>query len=382
MPEYLAPGVLVEEVSFRSKSIEGVGTSVAGLVGPTRTGPLRGRPELLTSFADFVRIYGDAGDLSLGGTKVLNHTAIAAKAFFDGGGTKLFVSRVVSGVNASNTASQGSSASFGTASDASNNVTFTSRFPGGVGNYTLELRWRDSENLLKLETTSVPEEDEVVFLEATGLTSAVRTTGISARVPAGRFPMDIRALVRRSGDNFVIVDNRCEIEAADAATVTGTHLRPDGATDGEEGILVAAGLVNSADTSVTFTRVSVKQPSSGDPCMTQDCSYNELHALQVLDDSMEPEFPEKCVIVIEPSEVCASGAYVIINVDGERWFRQYQKDEQGNERLVAVNSSYPDIPLVGTRFKIEGVIVQRNIKRKIKHYQPYQPNNDFPLATS
>ena len=116
--------------------------------------------------------------------------------------------------------------------------------------------------------------------------------------------------------------------------------------------------------------------------MTQDCSYNELHALQVLDDSMEPEFPEKCIIVIEPSEVCASGAYVIINVDGERWFRQYQKDEQGNERLVAVNSSYPDIPLVGTRFKIEGVIVQRNIKRKIKHYQPYQPNNDFPLTTS
>ena len=27
MPEYLAPGVYIEEVSFRSKSIEGVGTS-------------------------------------------------------------------------------------------------------------------------------------------------------------------------------------------------------------------------------------------------------------------------------------------------------------------------------------------------------------------
>ena len=29
MPEYLAPGVFVEEVSFRSKSIEGVPTSIA-----------------------------------------------------------------------------------------------------------------------------------------------------------------------------------------------------------------------------------------------------------------------------------------------------------------------------------------------------------------
>ena len=36
MPEYLAPGVFVEEVSFRAKSIEGVGTSVAAVVGPTR----------------------------------------------------------------------------------------------------------------------------------------------------------------------------------------------------------------------------------------------------------------------------------------------------------------------------------------------------------
>jgi phage tail sheath protein FI len=33
MPEYLAPGVYVEEVSFRSKSIEGVATSTTGFAG-------------------------------------------------------------------------------------------------------------------------------------------------------------------------------------------------------------------------------------------------------------------------------------------------------------------------------------------------------------
>ncbi|WP_341644906.1 hypothetical protein [Thauera sp. SDU_THAU2] len=38
MPEYLAPGVFIEETSFRNKSIEGVGTSVAALIGPTRSG--------------------------------------------------------------------------------------------------------------------------------------------------------------------------------------------------------------------------------------------------------------------------------------------------------------------------------------------------------
>jgi len=113
--------------------------------------------------------------------------------------------------------------------------------------------------------------------------------------------------------------------------------------------------------------------------MTQDCSYNELHPLQVLDDSMEPEFPRDCIIVIEPSEVCASGAYVIVSLGDERWFRQYVKDAEGRQKLVAVNPEYPEIPLENGSFKIEGAIVQRNIRRKIKHYNPYQPNNGIEL---
>src|SRR5215211_816363 len=59
MPEYLAPGVYVEEVSFRSKSIEGVSTTTTGFVGPTRYGPISQDPELLTSLLEFERVYGD-----------------------------------------------------------------------------------------------------------------------------------------------------------------------------------------------------------------------------------------------------------------------------------------------------------------------------------
>ena len=113
--------------------------------------------------------------------------------------------------------------------------------------------------------------------------------------------------------------------------------------------------------------------------MTQDCSYNELYPLQVLDDSMEPEFPEKCIIVIEPSEVCASGAYVVISVEGERWFRQFVKDADGEARLVALNPKYPEIPLANKTFKIEGAIVQRNIRREIKQYNPYRSDKAVPL---
>ncbi len=66
MPEYLAPGVYVEETSFRAKSIEGVGTSTTAFAGPTLRGPVvppiggseNASLELLTSFGDFVRIFG------------------------------------------------------------------------------------------------------------------------------------------------------------------------------------------------------------------------------------------------------------------------------------------------------------------------------------
>ena len=258
MPEYLAPGVFVEEVSYRAKSIEGVGTSVAGLVGPTRTGPLRGKPELLTSFADFVRVYGDASDLDFGGTKVLNHTAIAAKAFFDGGGTKLFVSRVVSGVNSTNNLGVGSTADFAS-TDTNEDVVFRSRFPGAKGNCTLELLWRDSENLLKVETVTNPVDGDILFLDATGLPIAVRSGDTAAvDVPDNSFPLNFRGLVRRQGNEYTIVDNICEIDPANGALEGGDFSAGD-----TEGVLMAAGLVNAPGVSVTFTKVSLRQPKVG-----------------------------------------------------------------------------------------------------------------------
>jgi phage tail sheath protein FI len=96
MPEYLAPGVYIEETSFRSKSIEGVSTSTAGFVGPTRFGPITGDPELLTSFTDFERIYGGLEDLVFNGKTQTNYLAHAVRAFFEEGGKRLYVSRVFS----------------------------------------------------------------------------------------------------------------------------------------------------------------------------------------------------------------------------------------------------------------------------------------------
>ncbi len=94
MPEYLAPGVYVEEVSFRPKSIEGLSTSVAGFIGPTRYGPVGGTPELLTSFSDYEQIYGGLEPLRYGTLDQDNFVAHAVRAFFDNGGSKLYVTRI------------------------------------------------------------------------------------------------------------------------------------------------------------------------------------------------------------------------------------------------------------------------------------------------
>jgi uncharacterized protein len=93
MPEYLAPGVYIEEVSFRAKTIEGVSTSTAGFVGPARYGPTSGEPELLTSFADFERIYGGLDPLDYGA----NYLAHGVRAFFEEGGRRIYVARIFDG---------------------------------------------------------------------------------------------------------------------------------------------------------------------------------------------------------------------------------------------------------------------------------------------
>jgi phage tail sheath protein FI len=96
MPEYLAPGVYVEEVSFRSKAIDGVSTSTAGFVGATAVGPTEG-PRAVTSLTDYERTYGDGCRLSFADVAAPLHNYMwhAARAFFAQGGKRLFVQRVV-----------------------------------------------------------------------------------------------------------------------------------------------------------------------------------------------------------------------------------------------------------------------------------------------
>jgi phage tail sheath protein FI len=115
MPEYLSPGVYVEEVDAGPTPIEGVSTSTTGAVGVTERGPSggsvagdttnRGKPVLVTSFAEFTRTFG--GFLPEPPPSLVNRWALdpaeggrwwlfplSVKGFFDNGGQQLYVKRV------------------------------------------------------------------------------------------------------------------------------------------------------------------------------------------------------------------------------------------------------------------------------------------------
>src|SRR5690349_7058926 len=95
MPEYLAPGVYVEEVNTGPRPIEGVGTAMAAVVGFAPSGPAN-RPQLITNWSQYVETFGTIEE---GGRRnphlpsaFLSH---AVYGYFLNGGGRCYVTRVL-----------------------------------------------------------------------------------------------------------------------------------------------------------------------------------------------------------------------------------------------------------------------------------------------
>ncbi len=97
MPEYLSPGVYVEERDTGPKAIEGVSTTTSGMIGITERGPVD-VPTLVIGSADFRRQFGGLLDRRLytpdahGDNWYLPH---AVDGFFTNGGKRLYIVRVL-----------------------------------------------------------------------------------------------------------------------------------------------------------------------------------------------------------------------------------------------------------------------------------------------
>jgi phage tail sheath protein FI len=77
MPEYLAPGVYVQEAPFSGNSIVGVPTSIAAFVDHFAAGPV-GQPIQITSFSEFSARFGGLAEAS--------ESSFAIRQFFTNGG--------------------------------------------------------------------------------------------------------------------------------------------------------------------------------------------------------------------------------------------------------------------------------------------------------
>jgi uncharacterized protein len=85
MPNYLSPGVYVEEVEAGSRPIEGVGTAVAAFVGLAARGPANA-PTLVTNWSQFTSTFGEF--------LANSYLAHAVYGYFLNGGGACYVVRV------------------------------------------------------------------------------------------------------------------------------------------------------------------------------------------------------------------------------------------------------------------------------------------------
>ncbi len=98
------------------------------------------------------------------------------------------------------------------------------------------------------------------------------------------------------------------------------------------------------------------------------CSEAEPFALQVLGDSMAPEFEHGCIIIVDPGGVVESGCYVVAEHGGEYIFRQL-RIEEGRWELHALQEGHEVLEIPGPQ-AIKGVVVQKAGRRRRdrKHY--------------
>jgi DNA polymerase V len=99
------------------------------------------------------------------------------------------------------------------------------------------------------------------------------------------------------------------------------------------------------------------------------CSGGESFALRVLGTSMEPEFVEGEIIIVEPEGLAREGSYVLAWYGGEWTFRQLCRIDD-RWILHALNPAFDDVALADLS-AVRGVIIQKALpgrRRASKRY--------------
>jgi phage tail sheath protein FI len=159
MPEYLSPDVYVEEVSFRSPSIEAVSTSTTGFAGMAAYGPVTypggpktSEPRVLGSFTEYERVYGGIPNLFANtSNEQLCYLGHATRAFFLNLGQILYIARVFAPGGTQNNPDWGIASQAVAANGIS--ATWRARWPGAYGNVLVQTAVVRSKNVAYTDRT-------------------------------------------------------------------------------------------------------------------------------------------------------------------------------------------------------------------------------------
>lgn len=81
-------------------------------------------------------------------------------------------------------------------------------------------------------------------------------------------------------------------------------------------------------------------------------------ALKIKGDSMEPEFTDGDIVIVDPERAVTNGSYVIAKNGTEATFKQYIMDGP-SIYLKPLNERYPIKDMTGIEFRVVGVVVEK-----------------------
>lgn len=251
MAEYLSPGVYVEEYDSGATPMQGVSTSTAGFVGLAERGPVIGQPQLVTSFADYKRMYGGyLSEAAYGGNRFLPY---AVEQYFANGGARAYIMRAVPG--------DAKAASLTTGV-----LKITAANPGG---WAEDMRVTVSPaNKAKTQVLAVSGA-ELTLKNADGFQSGDVVELFDGRVTA-------YATVKGVLDKVVTLDAPCTLDVADTKVGTSKYIRTCEIT-------ITARL---GETVEVFENLSLKEGAQNNACVRTRRS--DLITVEILEAKTAP----------------------------------------------------------------------------------------------
>jgi SOS-response transcriptional repressor LexA len=105
------------------------------------------------------------------------------------------------------------------------------------------------------------------------------------------------------------------------------------------------------------------------PAGSACASTEEVFALMVLGDSMQPEFAEGDIVIVEPDGLLQDGSYVIAH-SGDEWLLRQLRQHAGQWWLHAHDRRLDDVPCPDLQ-AIRGVVIQKRIAGRRRNSKSY-----------